>query len=404
MSETSQALARAANFMPAMEIADAIARHNAIVTFTKTVMVEGTDFGTIPGTDKPTLLKAGAEKLNTLFGLSSHFTITEKELDWTGSGHSGEPFFYFVYRCQLYRGDLLIAEADGSCNSMEKKYRFRWLPAHEARRLGVNLDAAPTAGGRVSEFDFAVEKAETSGKYGKPAAYWQQFRDAITTGTAKRVKKTIRDGSERDAWEIDQTLYRVPNPDVADQVNTIQKMAQKRALVAATLLAVNASEFFTQDVEDMEVIEGSYTVRPETSKAQPDKKDPQPGATQPGVTQPGVTQPPANGNGSGTKLEELVKQAQALIDKPPASLSSKEVDTIKANWTKLFETARNEGAPLSEAVKADAKWPDYLRAIVKQGGVLIEFRRSVAQSEQLAQKEPTSQAGPDISDWTGGAK
>jgi hypothetical protein len=33
-------------------------------------------------------------------------------------------------------------------------------------------------------------------------------------------------------------------------VNTIQKMAQKRALVAATLLATSASEFFTQDVED----------------------------------------------------------------------------------------------------------------------------------------------------------
>jgi hypothetical protein len=33
-------------------------------------------------------------------------------------------------------------------------------------------------------------------------------------------------------------------------VNTIQKMAQKRALIAATLLAVNGSEFFTQDIED----------------------------------------------------------------------------------------------------------------------------------------------------------
>jgi hypothetical protein len=33
-------------------------------------------------------------------------------------------------------------------------------------------------------------------------------------------------------------------------VNTIQKMAQKRALIAATLLAVNASEFFTQDLEE----------------------------------------------------------------------------------------------------------------------------------------------------------
>jgi hypothetical protein len=48
-----------------------------------------------------------------------------------------------------------------------------------------------------------------------------------------------------------QQVGRVPNPDIADQVNTIQKMAQKRALVGVCLLAVNASEFFTQDVEDM---------------------------------------------------------------------------------------------------------------------------------------------------------
>jgi len=50
--------------------------------------------------------------------------------------------------------------------------------------------------------------------------------------------------------DVDTALYRIPNPDVADVVNTIQKMAQKRALVAATLIATSASEFFTQDVED----------------------------------------------------------------------------------------------------------------------------------------------------------
>jgi hypothetical protein len=58
------------------------------------------------------------------------------------------------------------------------------------------------------------------------------------------------------AWEmdVDTALYRVPNPDGADVVNTIQKMAQKRALVAATLIATSASEFFTQDVEDADPV------------------------------------------------------------------------------------------------------------------------------------------------------
>jgi len=58
---------------------------------------------------------------------------------------------------------------------------------------------------------------------------------------------------------IRDSVYRVPNEDVFSQVNTVQKMAQKRALVAATMLAVNASEYYTQDLEDL-TIEGSFTV------------------------------------------------------------------------------------------------------------------------------------------------
>src|SRR5205085_7043391 len=62
-----------------------------------------------------------------------------------------------------------------------------------------------------------------------------------------------------------QQTGRVFNPDIADQVNTIQKMAQKRALVGAVLLAVNASEFFTQDIEDIHF--NASTVARETSAA-----------------------------------------------------------------------------------------------------------------------------------------
>jgi hypothetical protein len=40
------------------------------------------------------------------------------------------------------------------------------------------------------------------------------------------------------------------NPDMADVVNTVLKMAQKRAKVSTTINAISASEFFTQDLED----------------------------------------------------------------------------------------------------------------------------------------------------------
>jgi hypothetical protein len=62
---------------------------------------------------------------------------------------------------------------------------------------------------------------------------------------------------------------KVPNPDVADLVNTIDKVAQKRALIAATLIAVNASEFFTQDVEDMPGFVDSEVVTPVTAESAP---------------------------------------------------------------------------------------------------------------------------------------
>ena len=103
--------------------------------------------------------------------------------------------------------------------------------------------------GAISEFTFAVDKAETSGKYGKPAEYWQQFRDAIENGTAVKIVKKAKDKSY-EAWQIGAKVYRVPNPDVADQANTVLKMAEKRALVAAVLIATNISEYFTQDIED----------------------------------------------------------------------------------------------------------------------------------------------------------
>ena len=43
----------------------------------------------------------------------------------------------------------------------------------------------------------------------------------------------------------------MPNEDLADQYNTVLKMANKRSLVAAVLNSTAASDIFTQDIEDM---------------------------------------------------------------------------------------------------------------------------------------------------------
>jgi hypothetical protein len=123
--------------------------------------------------------------------------------------------------------------------------------------------------GEASEFAFAVEKAETAGKYGKPAEYWQKFKDAITNGTAVKFQRKTSTGKMMDAWKIGAMLYCIPNDDVPEQVNTILKMAQKRALVAATLIATGLSDYFTQDIEDF--VPASETIFNATAKdAAPD--------------------------------------------------------------------------------------------------------------------------------------
>lgn len=235
-------------FLPVMSIQQAVQRYNAVLNFTKDLMKEGKDYGTIPGVDKPCLLKPGAEKLCSFFGLTPRFLVVKETERWDGD----EPFFAYWYKCQLWRHDVLIAEGDGSCNSHESKYRYRWV-GEEQIPDGLDKKRLLARGGRISEFDFSIEKAETTGKYGKPTAYWQAFKTAIANKTATRIQKKMKDGS-RPGYEIDSTVYRVPNPDVADQVNTIQKMAQKRCLVSAVLIACNASEYYTQDIEEMDGI------------------------------------------------------------------------------------------------------------------------------------------------------
>lgn len=236
MSETALTVAPGRAIMPVMNIQEAAIRRQAIVDFTKAIMVPGKDFGTVPGTgDKPTLLKPGAEKLTTLFGLSPRFEIVEKVMDWTGDQHGNEPFFYLQYRCALWYGDVIAGEGLGSCNSWEKKYRYR-----KSGRV------CPSCGKEtINKSKFAPRNAPPNTKPG-----WYCYAKVGGCGM---------EFAAGDPQIEQQESGQAKNDNPADLVNTIDKMAQKRALVAATLIAVNASEFFTQDIEDMgfgDIIEG----------------------------------------------------------------------------------------------------------------------------------------------------
>ena len=91
-----------------------ISRFQQIVQKT---LKQGHDYGVIPGTDKPTLLKPGAEKILMLMGLTSEYHITERIQDYD------KGFFAFTVRCELYKNGIKITEGVGHCNTKERKYR-----------------------------------------------------------------------------------------------------------------------------------------------------------------------------------------------------------------------------------------------------------------------------------------
>lgn len=85
-------------------------------TLVRSQFTQEHDFGIIPGTDKPTMYKPGAEKLVMLLGLTSEFEITDSTRDWDRG------FFQYQVRCSLKRNGYVITEGLGSANTKEKKY------------------------------------------------------------------------------------------------------------------------------------------------------------------------------------------------------------------------------------------------------------------------------------------
>jgi hypothetical protein len=238
------------NDMQMMPLSEAQSWYNEFVTFSKSILKMDLDYGVIPGTPKPSLYKPGAEKLRLVYGLSSEQDCIEKVLDLD------RPYIDYTYRCTIKtKQGQILSQCDGSCNSMEPKFGFSWKTIDKLPN-GTDVSKLPSkiSRKRITEYDFAIQRAETTGPYGKPQAYWNKWKLAIQSGIAtKHVVQ--RPGRALDEWEMDETvtLYRIANPNVVSMKNTIMKMAQKRAFVGAILVATGASEFYTQDIEDMEI-------------------------------------------------------------------------------------------------------------------------------------------------------
>ena len=242
--------------MPVMEAKHFLARRKAIYKLLKEVMVEGHDYMTLPGTEKPMLCKPGAEKVLQLFGMTGEPIPAEIIENWDDD----EPFLYYKYEAVIRRGGRHIFTYTGLCHSKETRYRYRWVPEYAVPR-SLDKTALEVRVGKASEYRFAIRKADTVGKWGKPAEYWREFDEAIKNGTARPFKKPMGQ-KQMDAVEIDLITFRIPNPEIPDLAHTLSMIAQKRAIVGATKWATVISDIF--DVSEMVdegdlIIEGEYS-------------------------------------------------------------------------------------------------------------------------------------------------
>ena len=116
MSETGRSLAIIDN-VQIQQVQATMAKIRQFQQVIRQSFVEGHDYGVIPNTAKPTLLKPGAEKILMLLGLRSEFDIVDSTRDFE------KGFFEYQIRCRLLHGDIIITEGLGAANTRETKYR-----------------------------------------------------------------------------------------------------------------------------------------------------------------------------------------------------------------------------------------------------------------------------------------
>jgi hypothetical protein len=156
-------------------------------------MTKGQDYGVIPGTDKPTLYKPGAEKLMMTFRLAGEPTIADLS--------AGDVIRYRVMTRMIHApSGMTLGYGVGEASTDEEKYKWR-KPVCDAE-----FDETPEDRRRVA---------------------WKKKKDQ-TPYSQKQIRT-------------------VP----ADLANTVLKMADKRSLIGGVLKVTAASALFAQDLEEL---------------------------------------------------------------------------------------------------------------------------------------------------------
>jgi hypothetical protein len=224
----------------AVSVTEMKAQMFLIQGYMKDILQIDVHYGKIPGCgDKPTLLKAGAEKLMFAFNLRPEFETTVEEI-------GDHRTISVVCRIINKSSNLEVGQGAGQCSTLESKWRYR---------VGVS---EPT--------EFAV-----------PREFWKE-RDMkllrkVDPSLANVPLSTAKD--DNGAWKIAIKGEKVEHDNPADYYNTCLKMGKKRALVDAVISSTACSDIFTQDIEEMKENENASKGKPPTGKTPPKKKETQ---------------------------------------------------------------------------------------------------------------------------------
>ncbi len=325
----------------ALTIQDLIEQKKVIAQCMKELMKVNEHYGVIPGTGqrkdadgkdlppKPSLLKPGADLIGFMFRLDADY-INEEVIHDPG-------YIYYRVKCVLTHipTGKRVGSGVGSCNSREE--RFHRAAPKKCPRCGKETIFRSKPRNKDEE-----RNPDKLGWY-----CWAKKSGCGANFQADDETITGQDSGIKDPSDLD---------------NSILKMALKRARVDAILTATAASDFFTQDVEDLEGKAAEY-IPPQKEGSDP-KAQPAPSnqSTQAPTGQSSATFAAPRPESVATAASKRPRADQIKHDGKMAS--HKQVTLLHIVAAKIWE--RCDGNCAKEVTETK-KWGKEKAAVVKCG-------------------------------------
>lgn len=275
-----------------MDVADILSHVATVQAVMKAVMKPEVHYGIVPGTNKPSLYKPGAEVLCMVFRISPSYQVEELS--------TADTVRYRVTCSGTHQlSGTLLGTGMGEASSAEEKYKWR-------------------------------------------KAYDNEFN---ATPENMRRRKQGWDKQKKAHYDILQV-----RTESADLANTILKMANKRAMLAMVLNVTAASDCFTQDMEDMEEKLRAHLAAQDNGGEPPPPAEPTP---YPDDTFKEYLPIWKKAIAKGQKPEDVINKVNSLSPTTPLTDAQKDAIRALAKADKPAITFADIAAMLAKAKNAD---------------------------------------------------